>query len=115
MSILFSVPYTSVYHMQGTFTIKQALVLQAYRLLACTIKNLENTYTYVSYTFVKNIPLPRLIFYICHSLLFIKNKFLSCVDRRPSEEHVAKSELLVNAPREPNKVYVGDSSGEDSM
>ena len=45
----------------------------------------------------------------------MKDKFLSHVDRRPSEEHVAKSELLVNTARKPNKVYVGDSSGEDSM
>ena len=42
-------------------------------------------------------------------------KFLPHVDHRVSEEHVAKSELLVNTAQKPNKVYVGESSGEDSM
>jgi len=37
------------------------------------------------------------------------------LDRRMSEEHVAKSELLVHTAQTANKVYVGDSSGEDSM
>lgn len=40
---------------------------------------------------------------------------LLCVGRRASEEHIAKSELLVNTAQKPNTVYVGDSSGEDSM
>jgi len=34
--------------------------------------------------------------------------------RRQSEEHIAKSEILVHSASIANKVYVGDSSGEES-
>ena len=52
----------------------------------------------------------------------IKQLFSMCIvniplvilGRRQSEEHIAKSEILVHSARIANKVYVGDSSGEDS-
>jgi len=44
----------------------------------------------------------------------IVNVLLVMLGKQQSEEHIAKSEILVHSARIANKVYVGDSSGEDS-
>ena len=47
-----------------------------------------------------------------HGMYFVNVLLKS--GRRQSEEHIAKSEILVHSARIANKVYVGDSSGEES-